>query len=159
MKEIKLLGVSLPLHHQSNPDGWKAQLDSRKLEEILDELAKDFPTRSDDELADMAENMITEICPELTATIYFNDLTDKLCGHVTCKERIVACAETATLTVTHLGWTIRRLQAAAAECDFTVRKWNILLQPQQAVIGQVLLKKVQPKEKHEDHDLRHTLPS
>ena len=151
MKEIKLLGVTLDVFPQSTNRGWRSTLQTSQLEDLLDTLAEDHPGKSDEGLAKLAEALIYEAYPDFeTVAVYIHSQTLQLCGHVTVSESVIADAAAATLSVSHTGWTVRSLQGAAASCDPTVRRWSIILQPANVVIGQVLLKKpCSPKENYD----------
>lgn len=135
---LKLLGIALDLTPLTTNKGYKSILQRSQLQELLEILKEDYPFSSHKELCTLATDLLLEQYPDLDIKVYIHDKTGELSGYANEYTPVLADPVSHTVTIPHIGMTLRSLLSVAANCDPNHRKWRIVYRA--TVIGELRIK-------------------
>ncbi len=152
LNTLKVLGITLDLSPRPGIKGYYTDLDPDQLILLIDSMWDDYPSCSSMEIAEIVQDLLLEMYPDYKFRIRYHYRDNNFTGRVTEPLAIGIDTEAGTLSIPHIGITIRTLQGAAAAADATRRKWRILLLPSKIVIGEIRLRPTEYSDHPETYD-------
>lgn len=152
LNSLKILGLNLDLSPKPGAKGYYSETDPSQLLSVIDSVWDDYPTDSCEDIADRVKDLLLELYPDYIFKLKYHYRDDNFTCRIEEPLQIGVDTEAGTLTIPHIGVTIRTLQGAAAAADPTRRKWRILLAPASVVIGEIRLRPTEFSDHPEVHD-------
>lgn len=138
--QLKCLGTIFDLAPKPFGGGYFSTLLDHQVEELLNELAAEYPTSGFSDLRRIASQLLHQLYPDYGFTIVKPGGT--ISSRVAAGMHVQVDAEAGTLTVDHTGYSIRTLQGAAAGVNPNRRRWKLVVDAGtvQYVAGEILLR-------------------